>query len=57
MMLIKRFGVQYYSRGKFNLDDYLIIKNWINICKDAIGDQSYQEVFKLDIDNKEQFHY
>jgi tetratricopeptide (TPR) repeat protein len=37
--------------NKFNLSDYLIIKNWFLYAK-IIGDFSYQEVFKLDIDDK-----
>ena len=37
--------------NKFNLSDYLIMKNWLIYAK-IIGDLSYQKVFKFDVDDK-----
>ncbi len=38
-----------FTLNKFNLPDFLIIKNWLLYAK-IIGDESYKEIFKFEID-------
>ena len=48
---IKDEKVYNNTLNKFNLPDFLIIKNWLLYAK-IIGDTSYKKIIKFDIDDK-----